>query len=666
MSEKQLDSIFLTKTITITMKKILTVFSFAAISLATMFMTPVAQSQDKALETQAFSHTDIVEMPVVSPDGKTIAAVYNSSGDSQQVVVSPFGKVELTTILKLKNTTERIVKLRWVNPDRILVSADYPEHLGGSSRRVGQLYAVNKDGSELQEIKLRKLSSGRDWSWLFSGDQIVSMLPKDANHILLQQFSERDNYFPSVYKINVYSGQSEKYAPSLKKPSYFIGDSTGQSLVGVTVDGLTRSFFLWQEKAENWKPIGSYKMLNEDSFTPVLYEPQKNTLIVKTYQQGDTEQVWRLSLDTQEWVEPLFVNDKYDVSRVLENNGEVIGFSYIADLPQVEYIAPAYQQRQQLVEQTFKGLNPMLVSFDAGMNRMLIKTFSASAPSRLYFVDLTNKSGGLWMALQPALENQSFPAKEPIEFEAQDGFKVNGYLINGGDAERPLVVMPHGGPTSRDTQVFSPLEHMFVNAGYAVLQVNFRGSSGFGANYEAQGYGQWGQLMQQDVLDGVNWAQEQGLASTDDSCVVGWSYGGYVSLYAATKTPNKFNCYVSVAGVSDINTILNDTRASETAEMVDNIMVGDRDSEAGKKQLASLSPINHIGTLKQPTLLVHGTGDVVVPDDQSQAFYDAAAQYNLPVELLLLEDGTHSLDSNPNRTQAFERIVGFVRDNIGG
>ena len=640
-------------------KIIKTIIASALLSISTPSL-----AQSETLPSSAFSQLNIVEQPTISPNGELIAAVYNTDGATQQVVISPFGKVDLTTILKLRNQSERIVKLRWVNNERLLVSADYPEHMYGSSRRVGQLFAVNKDGSELKEIKLRKLTDTKDWSWLVSGDQIVSMLPHDPEHILLQQVSERDNYFPSVHKINVYSGSSEKFAPSLQKPSYFIGDSTGRSVVAVAVEDLTRTFYLWQEDAGQWKEIGSYEAFEEDGFTPVLYEPANNTLIVKTYQKSDKQEVWRYSLDTDEWVEPLFQNETYDVASVREHNGQVIGFGYTADMPEVEFIAPAFKQRQALVENTFKGMNPIVVDFDESVNKLLVKTYSASGPSRFYFIDLANKAGGLWMALQPALENKQFPAKQPIEFEASDGLVLNGYLINGGDADRPLVVMPHGGPWQRDTQVFHPLEHMFVNAGYAVLQVNFRGSSGFGSSYEARGYGEWGQRMQQDVLDGVAWVKEQQLADVDDSCVVGWSYGGYVSLFAATNTPTQFNCYVSIAGVSDINAILEDTRASETAQMVDNIMVGDRDSEKGKAHLEAISPIASFGKLKRPTLLVHGTGDVVVPDDQSEAFYKAAKEYNLPVELLLLENGTHSLDSNPNRKQAFDRVINFVKANI--
>ncbi|HAE89414.1 MAG TPA: hypothetical protein DCG80_00355 [Idiomarina sp.] len=644
----------------LSMNKIIkTIIASALLSISTPSL-----AQSETLPSSAFSQLNIVEQPTISPNGELIAAVYNTDGATQQVVISPFGKVDLTTILKLRNQSERIVKLRWVNNERLLISADYPEHMYGSSRRVGQLFAVNKDGSELKEIKLRKLTDTKDWSWLVSGDQIVSMLPHDPEHILLQQVSERDNYFPSVHKINVYSGSSEKFAPSLQKPSYFIGDSTGRSVVAVAVEDLTRTFYLWQEDAGQWKEIGSYEAFEEDGFTPVLYEPANNTLIVKTYQKSDKQEVWRYSLDTNEWVEPLFQNETYDVASVREHNGQVIGFGYTADMPEVEFIAPAFKQRQALVENTFKGMNPIVVDFDESVNKLLVKTYSASGPSRFYFIDLANKAGGLWMALQPALENKQFPAKQPIEFEASDGLVLNGYLINGGNADRPLVVMPHGGPWQRDTQVFHPLEHMFVNAGYAVLQVNFRGSSGFGSSYEARGYGEWGQRMQQDVLDGVAWVKEQQLADVDDSCVVGWSYGGYVSLFAATNTPTQFNCYVSIAGVSDINAILEDTRAGETAQMVDNIMVGDRDSEQGKAHLEAISPIASFGKLKRPTLLVHGTGDVVVPDDQSEAFYKAAKGYNLPVELLLLENGTHSLDSNPNRKQAFDRVINFVKANI--
>ena len=142
------------------MKKIIkTIIASALLSISTPSL-----AQSETLPSSAFSQLNIVEQPTISPNGELIAAVYNTDGATQQVVISPFGKVDLTTILKLRNQSERIVKLRWVNNEWLLISADYPEHMYGSSRRVGQLFAVNKDGSELKEIKLRKLTDTKDWS----------------------------------------------------------------------------------------------------------------------------------------------------------------------------------------------------------------------------------------------------------------------------------------------------------------------------------------------------------------------------------------------------------------------------------------------------------------------------------------------------------------------
>ena len=266
-------------------------------------------------------------------------------------------------------------------------------------------------------------------------------------------------------------------------------------------------------------------------------------------------------------------------------------------------------------------MNPIVVDFDVASINCSLRPTQRRALLAFTLLISPIKPAVYGWRYNRHWKTSSFPPNKFIEFEASDGLVLNGYLINGGNADRPLVVMPHGGPWQRDTQVFHPLEHMFVNSGYAVLQVNFRGSSGFGSSYEARGYGEWGQRMQQDVLDGVAWVKEQQLADVDDSCVVGWSYGGYVSLFAATNTPTQFNCYVSIAGVSDINAILEDTRASETAQMVDNIMVGDRDSEQCKSAFRGYFTYRWaLANSKRPTLLVHGTGDVVVPDDQSEAF----------------------------------------------
>lgn len=223
------------------------------------------------------------------------------------------------------------------------------------------------------------------------------------------------------------------------------------------------------------------------------------------------------------------------------------------------------------------------------------------------------------------------------------------------NSKPPLVVLPHGGPHSRDYRYFDPLVQLIAHEGYAVLQINFRGSSGFGTDFETSGYYQWGRRMQQDVMDGVDWLNKQNLVN-GDACIVGGSYGGYVALTAAVQTNQAFKCFVSIAGISDLEEMIDDEERADT--YVANI-VDPADSDA-KKALADVSAINHLDKIKAPILLIHGTKDTRVNFQQSSDFYSKAKSKGLNVRYIELKNGTHFLDNPDNRKVAYGEISAFL------
>ncbi len=244
---------------------------------------------------------------------------------------------------------------------------------------------------------------------------------------------------------------------------------------------------------------------------------------------------------------------------------------------------------------------------------------------------------------------------------------MSGYFtppING-DSNAPLVVLPHGGPWARDNRYFDFLSQFISSRGYAVLQMNFRGSSGFGTTFERAGDKQWGQAMQTDVIDAIGWVKENKLADTGNMCIVGGSYGGYVALMAAALTPDMFKCAMSISGVTDIADRVEASGRLFGGEALYAKWVGDIDDPEDLEMLNRYSPINMVEKMTIPVLLFHGTNDSRVSYTQSRRFHDKAKFLGKKdVEYIEIKEATHFLDDGETRLKAMQAMEEFLEEHL--
>jgi dipeptidyl aminopeptidase/acylaminoacyl peptidase len=251
-----------------------------------------------------------------------------------------------------------------------------------------------------------------------------------------------------------------------------------------------------------------------------------------------------------------------------------------------------------------------------------------------------------------------------VDYQARDGLSIPAYVtlppsIDGLEEARnlPFVVLPHGGPTARDFLEFDWLSQFLAHQGFGVLQMNFRGSAGYGETFRAAGDRQWGQAMQDDITDGTRWLFENGLADPDRTSILGASYGGYAALMGAVKTPDLFRCAVSINGVSDLPTVIADERdyigGTYGTRHIGRLW-GDR------KMLAENSPARRADEITAPVLLIAGEEDRVVPPEHSERMRRAMERAGKAVELVTLEEGSHRLDVGNNRVLALRAIDRFL------
>jgi dipeptidyl aminopeptidase/acylaminoacyl peptidase len=255
-----------------------------------------------------------------------------------------------------------------------------------------------------------------------------------------------------------------------------------------------------------------------------------------------------------------------------------------------------------------------------------------------------------------------------IEYKAGDGLKIPALITWPASVPAdqrknlPLVVMPHGGPSSYDSIGFDWLAQYLANEGYAVLQPNFRGSAGFGKAFREAGYGQWGRKMQSDITDGVNAMIKMGWADKERVCIVGWSYGGYAALAGGALTPDLYKCVVSVAGVSNLRDMLyteaKDHGPNSLSVKYWKELIGDPDKDA--KAIDAVSPALLAASFKAPVLLIHGTEDTVVPSRQSNMMDEALRRADKAVDYVKIKGDDHSLVDNASRRTALTKIGEFL------
>ena len=634
-------------------------------------LSPIAFAKQPPLTYKEFGHLPMIESPTVSPNGEYIASVFNSD-DGPKVVLSKFGSTDISTLVQLRKSEDRIENIYWANNERLLISASYSEKIVNRYFRMNRIFSVSIDGKDVRELKTKIIKKLAPWEKRAMADiNLVSLLKDDKHHVLLQMYDVKDEA-QVVYKVNVYDGEFTKLFANQYNVYTWVVNEDDQVTFGygsLKEDPEVRT--IWHRKTENdeWKLLHKQKAFEGETFAPIAVQGDK--LLVLTDHETRRKALWEYDIASGEYVKLVYGHEKYDVRNVIYNTDrdEIIGATYFEHFRQDHYFSDKNNELASIVKNTFKGFFTNIYSISEDDTKLLVFAAKDNSPTKFFWLDLENKKGGMWFSQYPYLENQLLANVLPIDFQARDGVALNGYLTlpaKSTTAKPPLVVWPHGGPMGvRDYQYFDPYVQFFTNKGYAVLQVNYRGSGGFGSDFEASGYHQWGEKMQQDLYDGVTWLQDKNLVDTNNACFAGYSYGGYAALTAAFQHPNAYKCIISIAGISDLYELAEKDYKWEggiRAHIVNTI--GDPSNDEIANKLKANSAINHLDKIKAPILLLHGTHDTQVRLNQSKDFYKSAKSAGLKVKYVEFKHGTHYLDEAENRLKAFSELDAFLNKHL--
>ena len=612
----------------------------------------------KPVSAQALSQNLALWNLRISPDGQRYLALERTEAGNR-ISVYQFTSSGKKRQYSIPSPKGRLVWARWLNDQRILSALEFSYVDKNFRQDERRYFAVNADGSNLKSLGRPHFGSHRS---SYGQDRLVSLLTEDPDHILLSLRNNTRRLYPKVVRANIWTGRAKTIQSSKKPITGWLADTRGRIRLGVGYKDTDVFIYTRDAESKNWRLMRRSDVFKDPSFLPLAFGADANQLFVLSNHESDRRGLYRFNISEQKFTKKIYQHPRYDVSGAIvsSDDRQVIGVSLTSDGTQTIYFDGVRKDLGDRIKRLLPGKQYNLLNADDADQKSLIKTFSSTDPGSFYMVDLKSERVTFLGAAVPGLRETDFSPMRAIEYRARDGLRISGYvtLPKGYESRNfPLIVMPHGGPAIRETDEFNPFTQFLASRGYAVLQMNFRGSPGFGRKHLQGGYRQWGLAIQDDITDGVMWAIREGIADPDRICIFGGSFGGYAALMGAVRTPELYKCAVSLNGVSDLDLMLKEKQRL-TSKAIYPVLIGDRSKD--KARLRATSPARNADKINIPILLAHGTADYVVTRKHTSKMSDALRKYGKTYELLWLPGGGHDVTQPQLRHQfllALERFL---------
>jgi len=539
----------------------------------------------------------------------------------------------------------------WADDDRLVYARDR----GGDENF--RLYAVGRDGSNALD-----LTPFEDVKCA-----IVDELEEIDGQILFQM-NRRDKRVFDVYRLDVRSGEMRLAAENPGNVQHWHTDHEGRLRVAVTTDGVNTSLLFRPAEAEPWRAVATYDF--KEYARPCLFTFDNRRLYVSSNVGRDRAAIFEYDLERGRETELVFEHPEVDVGHVIwsRRRKKLTGAAYETDRLRLAIWDERRERIQQLLDERLPGRQNLVVSNSRDETLYVVHSGSDRSLGSFHLLDANTMELTRLFDVSPWLDADAMAPMQTIQYSSRDGLTIQGYLtlpVGVEPRDLPLVVRPHGGPWARDSWGFNPEIPFLANRGYAVLQMNFRGSAGFGRSFLEAGFGQWGLAMQDDVTDGVRWAVERGIADPARVAVYGGSYGGFAALSGLTRTPELYACGISYVGVSNLFTWIASIPPYWTPylEMLHE-MVGHPEQDA--ERLRRTSPLFHADRIRVPLLVVQGANDPRVPQAESDQIVDALRRRDVPVEYMVKENEGHGFLNEENRFDFYRAMERFLARHLHG
>jgi dipeptidyl aminopeptidase/acylaminoacyl peptidase len=630
-----------------------------ASAVAALVLLSFSSVAAAAIPIEHFAADPVFAQPAMSPDGSRLVYLRWIEG-KPLVIMLDLETKEARALVSGRSDTFTINRCDFKTKDRIVCGFRGVDHDAGRPFWTSRLVALDADGKNIRTL----IQNGAAGAAQFQ-DRILHWLPDDPHRVLIEVDDDR-NVYPSVFSLDVFTGRMSRVLRDRTPVTGWMTDRTGTVRFGFgyAAESTAAQYVARSSVDAPWRVLEKFKRFESRPFTPLGFGARPNVLLVSATHNG-RDAIWEMDLDESNDFQLLFANHEVDVDDAIlwPADGHVVGFQYETDRPYSYYIDPAAASVAETLNKLLPDTSNHLVGGSRDGKKLLVHAYSDVKPSRYYVLDLGKGKLIAVGVKQPALDTAVLAPQKPIRIKTAEGLSIPGYLtlpVGKDPKNLPTIVYPHGGPYARDHWGFDEVVQMMASRGYAVLQVNFRGSTGFGDDWLDAGWQAWGTVMHDDITAGARWLIGEGIADPKRMCIVGWSYGGYAALIGVVKEPDLYRCAVSIAGVSDLPRLQRDDGRFYGGRAARRALTGSNRSE-----LLEVSPLKQANRIKVPVLLVHGEDDIQVLVDHSKVMARELNRNDIRNELVLIKEGDHALSRGEWRLTLFTRLEKFLAENLG-
>jgi dipeptidyl aminopeptidase/acylaminoacyl peptidase len=642
-------------------------------------------SAAESIPVDDFARPPLVSQMALSPDGQYVAFL-REVGGRKTLFLSDLKTRQLSEVhpADARGTfqSKDVRWFNWVSARRLVFTTIIWDHW------IAGISAVDRDGRQWKTISGSEAKIPNE-DPLFANrvvhcfdDQDQSVLALGIRIAQGSRLWDTNPRFLDVVKVNTVTGH---YAVMAKNPGNVVGwgmDQAGCVRVGMTTDGTKRGIIYRENGDASWRSLPAFGPERGD-VRPLGFDRSNQQLYVAALSPRSRWAVYPFDPAGGGLGKAVIENPEYDIipeHSTPELDGipiaglvpsqrpqGVAGVYYVTERPQVRWFEEEAAAHQRAIDRALPDTFNLIIS-RAGDDRFLLVLASSDRdPGTYYLYDRVLKSLTLVATRMKWIDPERMAAMEPIEYPARDGLLIHGYVTYPPGVPRenlPLVVMPHGGPWVRDVWGFDPLVQMLASRGYAVLQMNYRGSTGYGEDFYKQGRREVGAAIQNDIEDGTRWAISQGLADPKRIAIVGGSFGGYSALFALGHNPELYRCGVSIAGVTDWPAIYEQLSNPEDRIARQYWVEAFGDPQTDAAALRAISPVNFADKITAPVLIIQGKEDHIVPPKQARELVAALEKAGRTPAAVFLADAGHNWGDNSTRVEAFRRIEAFLAKNL--
>jgi len=599
----------------------------------------------------------------LSPNGKYLA-VLSPIKDRRNIVIMEVDGLKnprpLTSLTK-----QDIAGFFWANNDKLVFTLD------SDGNEAFSLFVVNRDGKP--KIKtLVAAMSGRSAS-------VVHVLPDDPDHILVQ-YNGRRIRAADLYKLPLDSRWNSKRKKNSKMKIVaknpgdvqgWIVDHDGDVRGAYSVNGLKGKFHYKAKNEEDFRVLQEFNVLDE-GMNPLSFDWDNETMYVSSNIGRDKSAIYKFNPEKNEMGELVFAHDEVDVSGLMMSRKQkkLLGINYFDDYPQRVYFDKDAEAQMKRLSDAFPGKRVSISSQSEDEMLQILIVGNDRDPGNYYLYDKKSGQVSYLLSVTKSINPEDMSPMKPIRFKSRDGLTMRGYLTVPKHTDGkmlPLIVNPHGGPFGvRDFWGYNPEHQFFASRGYATVQVNYRGSGGYGRNFEQAGYGgKWGAEMQNDITDTVNYLVKEGIVDPNKVCIYGASYGGYATMAGLTFTPDLYKCGINYVGVTDVGLLFESMpKYWEPLKEVMKVQIGDPED---KELMNRMSPLAHVDKIKAPLMIVHGAQDPRVVKQHANDLRDALKDRDISLsddEWIMKTNEGHGFRKEENRIELYQKMEKFLSKHL--